>query len=235
MVKPKCYPCIYMNKMIDKINKMTDKINSTYMPYKHYKNSIAILFLASALLPRFSVAESLTHLPQKDRISYFAQAEKMAITGVAIKTKPVLARPAKEGEVITTYIKGEGVETISEPAKAGDWVVQNICPATGNEEILVRKDKFAQRYNLADADKAKSITPIRQGYQVFIPKGIEMNYFIVPKQTAEFAMEAPWGEIQRFQAGDAVVQSTTDKQDIYRIQQAAFKCTYTILKTAKEI
>ncbi len=78
-----------MNKMIDKINKMTDKINSTYMPYKHYKNSIAILFLASALLPRFSVAESLTHLPQKDRISYFAQAEKMAITGVAIKTKPV--------------------------------------------------------------------------------------------------------------------------------------------------
>ncbi len=47
MVKPKCYPCIYMNKMIDKINKMTDKINSTYMPYKHYKNSIAILFLAS--------------------------------------------------------------------------------------------------------------------------------------------------------------------------------------------
>ncbi|MEX6295061.1 hypothetical protein [Proteus mirabilis] len=159
----------------------------------------------------------------------------MAITGVAIKTKPVLARPAKEGEVITTYIKGEGVETISEPAKAGDWVVQNICPATGNEEILVRKDKFAQRYNLADADKAKSITPIRQGYQVFIPKGIEMNYFIVPKQTAEFAMEAPWGELQRFQAGDAVVQSTTDKQDIYRIQQAAFKCTYTILKTAKEI
>ncbi|HIE6599645.1 TPA: hypothetical protein ACXOK1_001523 [Proteus mirabilis] len=181
------------------------------------------------------MAEPLTHLPQKDRISYFAQAEKMAITGVAIKTKPVLARLAKEGEVITTYIKGEGVETISEPAKAGDWVVQNICPATGNEEILVRKDKFTQRYNLADVDKAKSITPIRQGYQVFIPKGIEMNYFIVPKQTAEFAMEAPWGELQRFQAGDAVVQSTTDKQDIYRIQQAAFKCTYTILKTAKEI
>ncbi|MEY2344165.1 hypothetical protein I3679_008520 [Proteus mirabilis] len=34
----------------------------------------------------------------------------MAITGVAIKTKPVLARPAKEGEVITTYIKGEGLK-----------------------------------------------------------------------------------------------------------------------------
>ncbi|MBI6527828.1 hypothetical protein JEP40_01630 [Proteus vulgaris] len=200
---------------------------------KIYKNHrIKILLIGLALIPFFVSADDLSQLPKKERVAYFTQAQQAGITGVAIKTKPVLARPAKEGEIITTIIKGEGVETVSEPAKVGDWVVQNICPETGNEEILVRKAKFAQRYNTVEKNEINLVS-YPNDYQPFIPKGIEMNYFIVPVSTPAFAMKAPWGELQRFQPGDAVVQSTTDSQDIYRIQKAAFKCTYTILKPAK--
>ncbi|WP_228766766.1 MULTISPECIES: hypothetical protein [Proteus] len=196
------------------------------------KNRTKILLIGLALIPSFVFANDLSQLPQKERVAYFTLAQQAGITGVAIKTKPVLARPAKEGEIITTIIKGEGVETVSEPAKAGDWVVQNICPETGNEEILVRKAKFAQRYNTSEKSEI-NLASYPSDYQPFTPKGIEMNYFIVPDSTPPFAMKAPWGELQRFQSGDAVVQSTKDNQDIYRIQKAAFECTYTILKPAK--
>lgn len=196
------------------------------------KNRTKILLIGLALIPSFVFANDLSQLPQKERVAYFTQAQQAGITGVAIKTKPVLARPAKEGEIITTIIKGEGVETVSEPAKAGDWVVQNICPETGNEEILVRKAKFAQRYNTSEKSEI-NLASYPSDYQPFTPKGIEMNYFIIPDSTPPFAMKAPWGELQRFQSGDAVVQSTKDNQDIYRIQKAAFECTYTILKPAK--
>lgn len=201
--------------------------NKTYK-----KNRTKPLLIGLTLIPSFVFANDLSQLPQKERVAYFTQAQQAGITGVAIKTKPVLARPAKEGEIITTIIKGEGVETVSEPAKAGDWVVQNICPETGNEEILVRKAKFAQRYNTAEKSEI-NLAPYPSDYQPFTPKGIEMNYFIVPESTPPFAMRAPWGELQRFQSGDAVVQSKTDHQDVYRIQKAAFECTYTILKPAK--
>ncbi|WPC97424.1 hypothetical protein [Proteus terrae] len=196
------------------------------------KNRTKILLIGLALIPSFVFANDLSQLPQKERVAYFTLAQQAGITGVAIKTKPVLARPAKEGEIITTIIKGEGVETVSEPAKAGDWVVQNICPETGNEEILVRKAKFSQRYNTSEKSEI-NLASYPSDYQPFTPKGIEMNYFIVPDSTPPFAMKAPWGELQRFQSGDAVVQSTKDNQDIYRIQKAAFECTYTILKPAK--
>lgn len=196
------------------------------------KNRIKTLLIGLSLIPSFGFAHDLSQLPQKERVAYFTQAQQAGITGVAIKTKPVLARPAKEGEIIITIIKGEGIETISEPAKVGDWVVQNICPETGNEEILVKKTKFAQRYNIAEKSEI-NLASYPSNYRPFTPKGIEMNYFIISDSTPPFAMKAPWGELQRFQSGDAVVQSTIDSQDIYRIQKAAFECTYTILKPAK--
>ena len=66
--------------------------------------------------------------------------------GLARKTKIVDVREATPGEVVVTIIKGEGKETQSPPAKAGDMVVRNRCPESGNEEFLVPSAKFAARY-----------------------------------------------------------------------------------------
>ncbi|MEM8163893.1 hypothetical protein Q4R62_15545 [Morganella morganii] len=97
-----------------------------------------LLFLT---LPAFSApAEDLDLLPVQDRNQLFADAGNR--TGVARKTRDVLARPAVPGEIVVTLIRGEGEETRSKPAEAGDWVVQNICDATGNEEILVKKRRL---------------------------------------------------------------------------------------------
>jgi hypothetical protein len=69
--------------------------------------------------------------------AYFQQALSTRGAGLARKTKPVDVRAAKVGEVIVTMIKGEGKETESPPAQAGDMVVRNRCPRTGNEQFLV--------------------------------------------------------------------------------------------------
>jgi hypothetical protein len=172
-------------------------------------------------------AAALDTLPRKDRIAYFAEAVAAGRTGTARKTMPVDARPAGPGEVVVSIIAGEGVETRSKPASEGDWVVRNRCPETGNEEILVSAEKFPTRYGEALSE------PDAQGYREFQPKGSEMIYTVALPQDGEFAIEAPWGELQRVRPGDAVVQTPQDPQDTYRIQGQAFACTYEILKAAK--
>jgi hypothetical protein len=81
-----------------------------------------------------------------DIAAYFQKARDLGRDGLARKTKIVDAREAKPDEIVVTIIKGEGKETQSPPAKAGDMVVRNRCPETGNEEFLVSASKFASRY-----------------------------------------------------------------------------------------
>jgi hypothetical protein len=184
------------------------------------------LLTAAALLVAVpALAETaLSELPIKDRIAVFSEAQAAGKVGTAKKTRPVDARPAKPGEIVTTIIKGEGTETKSKPAQEGDWVVRNRCPETGNEEYLVAAAKFAPRYG-----EAKSSADA-EGFSEFVPLGREVNYTIVPASTSEFAIEAPWGETMRVRPGDALVQSFDDAADIYRVEGRSFACTYEVVK-----
>ena len=83
---------------------------------------------------------------QLDISDLFTRAIQGERTGLARKTKPVDARPARPGEKVVTFIAGEGKETQSPPAESGDVVVRNRCRATGNEEFLVKAAKFSERY-----------------------------------------------------------------------------------------
>ncbi|MDQ6435113.1 hypothetical protein RB623_13735 [Mesorhizobium sp. LHD-90] len=164
---------------------------------------------------------------ERNQIELFEKAKAEARTGIARKTRPVDARPARPGEVIVTIIKGEGAETRSKPAEEGDWVVRNRCPETGNEEILVKAAKFPTRYGEAQSE------PDEQGWRAFAPKGSDMGYFIVPAEIGEFSFTAPWGEAMTAKPGDAIVQVPTDTSDTYRIAAASFACTYEIVTPAK--
>lgn len=166
-------------------------------------------------------------LPVKDQVELFAAAKQGLRTGIARKTREVDARPALPGEVIVTRIKGEGIETISKPAAAGDWVVRNRCPETGNEEILVKAEKFPTRYGEPQSK------PDAQGYRAFKPLGGHMGYFIVSKEIGDFTFTAPWGEAMVARTGDAIVQVPSDPSDTYRIAAASFACTYEIVTPAK--
>ncbi|KAA3511717.1 hypothetical protein CPJ18_10490 [Agrobacterium rosae] len=156
-----------------------------------------------------------------------AEVKKVDRVGVARKTKEVDARPASPGEIVITYIKGQGVETRSKPAEQGDWVVRNRCEETGNEEILVKARNFSDRYGepLSAADAA--------GYRAFKPKGNNMSYFIVTDEIGPFNFRAPWDETMVALPGDAIVQVQTDESDTYRVAAAAFQCTYEIVDPAK--
>lgn len=181
--------------------------------------------LASALLA-VSSASALA-APEKDQVELFGKVKAEGKSGIAHKTKPVDARPAVAGEVVVTVIKGEGVETRSKPAEAGDWVVRNRCPETGNEEILVKAAKFPTRYGEPQSE------PDAKGYRAFAPKGGDMGYFIVSAELGEFTFKAPWGEQMVAKPGDAIVQVPSDPSDTYRIAAASFACTYEIVTPAK--
>jgi hypothetical protein len=164
---------------------------------------------------------------EQDQVALFEKVKGEGKSGIAHKTKPVDARPAVAGEVVVTIIKGEGVETKSKPAEAGDWVVRNRCPETGNEEILVKAAKFPTRYGEPQSE------PDAQGYRTFAPKGDDMGYFIVSAELGEFTFKAPWGEQMVARPGDAIVQVPSDPSDTYRIAAASFACTYEIVTPAK--
>ncbi len=166
------------------------------------------------------------HATQVDVQALFAKAEADGRVGAARKTKPVDVRAATPGEIVVTIIAGEGKETQSPPAAAGDMVVRNRCPETGNEEILVSAAKFAQRYEgpIGDADA--------QGWAPYRPRGVEMLYLTLGADEGPFSFTAPWGEPMVARPGDAIVQDPSDRADTYRIAAAAFACTYEILRPA---
>lgn len=154
----------------------------------------------------------------------FDAAERDGRVGLARKTKSVDVRPAKPGEIVVTIIKGEGKETQSPPAKAGDFVVRNRCPETGNEEILIKAETFAKRYEgpTGPSDAA--------GWRPYKPRGVEMRYFIVRAGEGMFSFTAPWGEAMVARPNNSIVRDPADRKNMYRIAAAAFACTYEIIK-----
>ena len=178
-----------------------------------------------ALAPVFSSASAGR---QMDVIAYFAKARSEDRDGLARKTKIVDVRAAQPGEVVTTIIKGEGKETQSKPAKPGDQVVRNRCAETGNEEYLVAANKFASRYEgpIGSANN--------DGWQSYRPRGREMRFTLVRERDGSFSFQAPWGEQMVARPGDAIVQDPMNEKDTYRVQGAAFACTYEIIKAPKQ-
>lgn len=185
------------------------------------------LLLPCILLP--GMARAFDDVPRRDQVALMKEAKHRGITGIARKTKEVDARPASPGEIIITFIKGQGVETRSKPAEKGDWVVRNRCEETGNEEVLVKARGFKDRYGepLNEANAA--------GYSAFKPKGVDMTYFIVTDETGPFNFRAPWDDIVVALPGDAIVQVQTDESETYGVAQVAFACTYDIVEPARTI
>jgi hypothetical protein len=155
-----------------------------------------------------------------DIYSYFQKARDLGRDGLARKTKTVDVREAKPGEIVVTVIKGEGQETQSPPAKAGDRVVRNRCPETGNEEFLVSASKFADRYEGPSGPAGED------GWRPYRPRGADMRFVVVTEEDGEFTFTAPWGEKMIARPGDAIVQDAHDPKDTYRVQKASFACTY---------
>jgi hypothetical protein len=152
--------------------------------------------------------------------AFFHKASSLGGEGLARKTKTVDVREATPGEVVVTVIKGEGKETQSPPAKAGDMVVRNRCPESGNEEFLVPASKFVSRYEGPTGPAAEG------GWRPYRPRGADMRFVVVTEKDGEFTFTAPWGETMVARPGDAIVQDAQDPKDTYRVQKSAFTCTY---------
>lgn len=186
--------------------------------------------MKSALLPAALLVCGLAlpgHAENVDMVAIYATADQKGQTGTARKTRLVDARPATPGEVIVTEIAGEGVETRSNPAEAGDYVVRNRCEVTGNEEYLVKAAKFAELYAAAGASEA-----LPDGWAAYRPAGQEMGYFLIPEGQGPYSFTAPWGEAMVARAGDAILRNPGDVKDVYRVAAASFACTYDITRPA---
>jgi hypothetical protein len=155
---------------------------------------------------------------------FFATAMQAGRSGLAEKTKVVDARPASVGEVIVTVIKGEGIETKSKPAEAGDMVVRNRCEETGHEQYLVKAATFPKRYGTPQTEADK------EGWRAYQPTGAPTRYVVLKAQEGPYTFKAPWGEQQIAKPGDVIAQDPANPTDTYRIAAASFRCTYTIVQ-----
>lgn len=167
---------------------------------------------------------SARHLSLEQVTGLMDRARAEGVAGEARKSRPVDARPARAGEVVVTVIAGEGKETQSHPAAAGDWVVRNRCPETGNEQYLVDAGVFAERYVLSGPQRGAD------GWRAAVPQGKVVRYFVVTPGQGEFTFEAPWGESMVARPGDAIVQDPDNPRDTYRVAAASFRCSYEILR-----
>jgi hypothetical protein len=135
------------------------------------------------------------------------------------KFKRVLARKAKETEVIVT-VTGDGVETTNQ-AKKGDYIVKNQTDA--GEEYVMSPSKFEDRYQYGK--------PLKSGYGEYEPKGritaLEVNEFFLEKfkLDREFYFEAAWGSKMEVKEKDFLV-CPLDGDEIYRIARKEFFETY---------
>ena len=189
--------------------------------------SLCLLGVVSFVALGIRSASPQEEIPSQDVGALLAKAESEGRVGVAQKNKFVDARPAQKGEIVITVIAGEGEETRSKPAEAGDWVVRNRCPETGNEQYLVKATKFAGLYEgpLSEPDAG--------GWRPFRPQGGKMRYFLVGSGEGTFRFTAPWGEQMIARPGDAIVQNPNQPSDTYRVAALSFACTYEILEAPK--
>ena len=192
------------------------------------RKALAFLFAGLVSMGMGKTAFS-DELPRKDVGKVFDAAEAAGRVGLARKTKPVDARPATLGEVIETIIvsvidgkEAKEKETQSKPALAGDMVVRNRCPETGNEQYLVPAEKFAQRYRGPIGNE------VNEGWREYRPIASGMKYFIVLETEGEFVFNAPWGEDMIARSDDAIVQNPADPKDTYRVAGRSFWCTYEV-------
>jgi hypothetical protein len=182
------------------------------------------LVACTLILSLVSVGPSLAE--DFDLKGFVADATKAGRAGMAEKTQPVDARPAVPGEIVVTVIRSEGVETRSKPAEAGDMVVRNRCPETGNEEYLVRAATFAKRYGAPTGEADKD------GWRAYRPSGAPTRFVLLKPDEGPFTFKAPWGETQTAKPGDVIAQDPNNPADTYRIAAASFRCTYAVTKPA---
>jgi len=182
--------------------------------------ALSAAVLASMMMTTMTTAADAPQKTADEMVALMAQAQKDGRLQTARKTKLVDARPAKAGEVVVTVIAGEGKETTSKPAAAGDQVVRNRCPQTGNEQYLVSAAKFTGKYEATGAPADKD------GWREYRPLGSDMRVLLLDAATPPFTFTAPWGEAMVARGGDAILQDPKDARDVYRVARASFDCTY---------
>ncbi|MFO1127658.1 MAG: hypothetical protein U1E66_04370 [Rhodospirillales bacterium] len=183
------------------------------------------LMMPTLIAGFFSLAPLVKGDTRLDINTLFDAAEKEGRTGLARKSAVVEVRPAKPGEVIVTIIAGEGKETQSRPAVAGDRVVRNRCSDTGNEQYLVSAKVFTERYEEAPTDRGGA-----DGWQPYRSVGPEMLYMRVRGEDGSFTFTAPWGEAMVARPGDVIVRDPGNPKDTYRVAALSFDCTYEIIR-----
>ena len=132
------------------------------------------------------------------------QAVDFSNARMARKTAWVAARPAREGERITTRVRGGLTETTN-TAIATDMVVTN----PGGERYIIRAVKFAERYRETGTAG------------LYEPRSTPLPVLPVT-ENVEFL--AAWGQLMRIKAGGVLVLNGPG--DIYGIQPDEFAQTY---------
>lgn len=136
-----------------------------------------------------------------------------------------LFRRADPGETVLTIVSGR-LETMK-TAGDSDIVLRNIEIGSSAECYIISKEKFDERYRLADM---RTVTIDGKHWDVADAKG--------QVDAAEYAGDeeihftAPWGEPMVLSNGDFLARPVNgSEEDIYRIERSTFEMTYSEIQS----
>jgi hypothetical protein len=108
-------------------------------------------------------------------------------------------------QVISTIVNGK--EETRNVADNGDYIITGFS----HERYVIKASKFPKLYeeDPEEPDQYRSRNVVRA---IQLTEAVEI--------------EAPWGEIQRADAGGRICQSVADETDVYLIEKQVFENTY---------
>jgi len=137
----------------------------------------------------------------------------------ARKVGAVAAKQAETAQHFETRWNGKESEITAEP---GDWIVTALAKSgeplrdaeSNVNTYAIKAARFGDLYEPGDGDTAHG--------RVFKPKGIVQAIFL----SGGFAIKAPWGEVQRADAGYLLLNGS----DVYGNHKDTFEATYEVVR-----
>ena len=140
------------------------------------------------------------------------------------KFAPMHAFQCREGGTLETVVNGK-VETTNTYA-AGDYILLG----TEGERFVLGADKFHERYDAANAQAPEDQALAQQGYKTYRPTGQawaqQLDEQGIAANVPAGKFMAPWGSEMIIEPGDWLVTTAPVANEVYRIEQNAFRSTY---------
>jgi len=174
-----------------------------------------------------------------EKVQKMAQSAQVLVKGIpvefvdgknfvrATKTKAIKAKPINvllaDSSVLSKFL----LDTIEGHAslKAGSM----ICIGAAGDAWMQSKEKLIAKYNITDIDGEGWITCVPKPDNEVFAVEIDHDFCVYAQYGEDHVVDGAKRHVLFGKAGDWMLQSTTDRNDVWIVAQKLFNATYEVL------